>query len=147
MGAGVGGQSDASDPLNLQVAVPGAGVLGPQPQAALKSRVEAYAADVLSEASRYEILQRTVPEQLPEFTSKHIADADDAVRRRFALPAPKRSTKSRVVGGVAVYATAAGVGVGGNQLDETWGLVLFVACLVAGLFIVGLLETGRGGPS
>jgi hypothetical protein len=137
----------ASEPLALDVTVVGAGVLGPLPKAALLKCVEDYATELFSEASRYEVLQRGNPSQSPEFTSKHISDADDAVRRRFTLPAPKRSSKTRVAGGVAVYATAAGVGVGGNQLDETWGLVLFVACLVAGLFIVGLLEIGRGGAS
>lgn len=140
-------QSGGSNPLTINVTVPGAGALGPLPEAALHSRVEDYAAQVLSEASRYEFLQRSDPAQPPEFTSKHILDADDAVRRRFTLPAPKKSSKWRVVGSIAVYATAAGVGVGGNQLNETWGLVLFVACLVAGLFIVGLLEIGRGGAS
>jgi hypothetical protein len=129
------------------VSVKGAGALGPLARSALQSSVESYAEEVFSEASRYEVLQRGNASQPPEFTSKHILDADDAVRRRFTLPPPKPPSWKRILGSVAIYGFAAGVGVGGNKLDETWGLVVFVACLVAGLFTVALLELGSGGKS
>lgn len=139
--------NDASRPLALDVTVPGANALGPLASDALGASVQSYAEDVFEEASRYEVLQRANVSQPPEFTSKHILDADDAVRRRFTLPPPKPPSKKRIFGGLALYGFAAGVGLGGNKFEETWGLVLFVACLVAGLFTVALLETGRGGAS
>lgn len=138
-------ETPASEDNSLDFPMPGKGVLGPLPQAELKSRVKAYAEEVFIEASRYEALQRFDAADPPEFTRKHIADADDAVRRRFMLQPPKTASKSRIFGSLALYGAAAGIGVGGNQLDETWGLVTFVACLVAGLFIIGMREIGKVG--
>lgn len=140
-------QPGTSTPLKLDVTVGGAGALGPLASEALKSSLQSYAEEVFAEASRYEVLQRASVSQPPEFTSKHILDADIAVRRRFTLPAPKPPVRKRIIGSVALYGFAAGVGVGGNRLDDTWGLVVFVGCLVAGLFTAALLETGRGGAS
>lgn len=130
--------------LAVSATVNGASALGPLAAAELEARVQSYADEVFAEASRYESLQRADATRPAEFTSRHIVDADDAVRRRFTVMAAAPSPRGRIIGSVGLYLFAAGVGVGGNQLDETWGVAVFVACLVAGLFTVALLEIGRG---
>ena len=126
---------------SFEIVFPKADGLSDEAARTFQSRVQKFADEVFGEASLYEFAHRRDASEVPQFTSAHFADADDAVRRRHGIPSLKRSSNWIVVGSrIGLYLTAAGVGLGASAIREQWGLGVFIASLVAGLFLVAIIE-------
>ncbi|GAA1675917.1 hypothetical protein GCM10010977_22080 [Citricoccus zhacaiensis] len=89
--------------------------------------IRKYADDLLEEVERLEVAQRSGGGSAAEFTSSMVTDADRLLRRAYRRPT--RPSKGEIAWRICVALALVGVGVATNNLDEWWGLVLFVASI------------------
>lgn len=113
-----------------QPTVPGI-TAGSPPTEEFRKCVENYAGDLLSEVERLEAGQRTAGTNAPEFTSSMVSDADRLLRRAYRRP--KSMSTGQKVWRIVVSASLIAVGVATNNLDEDWGIVLFVVSVTVAL--------------
>ncbi|MGY1826248.1 hypothetical protein [Blastococcus sp. SYSU DS0541] len=135
-------------PLSVQVDVAGAGSLTSEPKKVLTERIESFANELFDQATTYEKRSRGNTSTQQQFTTAHISDAYIEVRRTGL----KQSGKDQFwafLTRLLLYLAAAGIGVGGNKLEEDWGIALFWSSLAVGLVMVIILEIRgwRGGES
>jgi len=125
-------------PLQLNVSVPGAADLGDEQKKILQDRIESFAAEMFTVAETFERRSRGSTSKTPQFTTAHLADAYIEARR--SVKTPLRALVLAFALRILLYLAAAGIGVGGNNLTQNWGIALFWASLSAGLIMVAILE-------
>lgn len=138
---GSNGQVSTSTDLDLHLTVESASTLGGAAEAKFVEVMTDFASEVFDEAQLLELGHRGENADVPEFTSTHIADAYEAVRKRRAEQTVKKRSWWRIAGQVSLYLLAIAAGVGTTFVDQTWGVALLTGSAIAGLFIIALVET------
>lgn len=105
-------------PLRVEVNIPRASNLGDPQKKLLIDRIESFSKELFHAAETYEERSRGNSSNIRQFTTTHIADAYLEVRR-----SAKPSKGDRAFAfflRLILYLAAAGIGVGGNKLDQSW---------------------------
>ena len=75
-----------------------------------------------------------------EVTHEHVRSATHAIASSFGKEGNSRAVVFCQVG---EYVAAAGVGVGGGKLDQTWGIFLFGLSILIGIILFVSRNTGK----
>lgn len=124
--------------LEIRITIPKASDLGDEQKKLLTDRTEAFAKEMFDHAVTYEGRHRGDSSKVRQITTTHIKDGYSEARRRYKPP--RRDRILEFLLRLLLYLAAAGIGVGGNKLDQTWGVAMFWASLTAGLFAVAVAE-------
>lgn len=126
-------------PLSIQIDVDNAAGLNSECRKTLEGSIKRFADDVFATATLYESRSRGNSSSQVQFTTAHLSDANAEVRRAGLKPTFGSKLTAFLLR-LFLYIAAAGIGVGGNNLPQTWGAAMFWASLTGGLVMVGILE-------
>ena len=123
----------------FSISVPGVEEVDGAAREVFDGAVRAYASDLLDEASRYEATHRSDTSAVIQYTSAHIASAEQVVRNRGFAP-KSRAPSYYVIRALQWFLTAGG-GVTGGLItsDPAWGYPCAV-CFTAALLMTVHLE-------